>query len=179
MAETEAVQSQFISPQGKDVTSSEEVSETRLRLVNRAPVNTRYQMVPAGANWNGLVGMDSRCVNNVHCNHSKANSLAREVKWCLRRLCKRYRCWTTLTEDGGVGTGGMGGGEEQRPSLLPVGGKQVTESNDPLQHGLTNCCGGCRLGPEGGLLGLSLEVIQSETLCVSKRPPPPPKRRRF
>lgn len=36
-------------------------------------------MVPAGANWNGLVGMDSRRVNNVHCNHSKANSLAREV----------------------------------------------------------------------------------------------------
>lgn len=21
---------------------------------------------------------------------------------CLRRLCKRYRCWTTLTENGGV-----------------------------------------------------------------------------
>ena len=41
---------------------------TRLRLVNRAPVNTRYQVVLAGANWNGLVGMDSRCVNNVHCN---------------------------------------------------------------------------------------------------------------
>lgn len=30
---------------------------------------------------------------------------------CLRRLCKRYRCWTTLTENGGAGTGCMGGWE--------------------------------------------------------------------
>lgn len=54
-------------------------------------------MVPAGANWNGLVGMDSRCVNNVHCNHSKAIQLSKGGEMvCLRRLCKRYRCWKTL-----------------------------------------------------------------------------------
>lgn len=27
---------------------------------------------------------------------------------CLRRLCKRYRCWTTLTGNGGAATGGTG-----------------------------------------------------------------------
>lgn len=62
MAETETVQSQFISPQGKKCDLKwREVSKTRLRLVNRTPVNTRYQVVQAGGNWNGLVGMDSRC----------------------------------------------------------------------------------------------------------------------
>lgn len=33
----------------------------------------------AGANWNELMGMNSRCVNNAHCDHSKADSSAREV----------------------------------------------------------------------------------------------------
>lgn len=77
---------------------------------------------------------------------------------CLKRLCKRYRCWTTLTENGGAGTGGMGVVGKNRGSLsfLPISWKQVMEPSDPLQQGLTNCCVVCKLGPEGGLLGLFL-----------------------
>lgn len=98
---------------------------------------------------------------------------------CLKRLCKRYRCWTTLTENGGAGTGGMGVvGKNRGPlSFLPISWKQVMEPSDPLQQGLTDCCGVCRLGPESGLLELFLSRSQNETLCVSNRSPPSPKGR--
>lgn len=53
---------------------------------------------------------------------------------------------------------GLGGGGKNRGplSFLPVSRKQVMEPGGPLQQGLTDCCGVCRLGPEGGLLELFL-----------------------
>lgn len=87
---------------------------------------------------------------------------------CLKRLCKRYRSWKTLTENGGVRTGGMEvmGNNRQRPSLLPIDWKQAM---DPLQECLTNCCGVCRLGPEDGLLGLLLSRSSEVKPSVSSR----------
>lgn len=42
---------------------------------------------------------------------------------CLRRLCKRYRCWKTLTENGGVRTGGMAVmGKNRGPLSCPLAG---------------------------------------------------------
>lgn len=86
---------------------------------------------------------------------------------CLKRLCKRYRCWKTLNENGDVGTGRDGGnGEQAEASPLPDDWKQAM---DPLQEGLTNCCGVCRLGPEDGLLGLLLSRSSEVKPSVSSR----------
>lgn len=88
---------------------------------------------------------------------------------CLKRLCKRYRCSTTLTENGGAGTGGIGVvGKNRGPlSFLPISWKQVMEPSDPLQQGLTDCSGVCRLGREGGLLELFLSRSSEMKPCVS------------
>lgn len=55
---------------------------------------------------------------------------------CLRQVCKRYRCWTTLTENRAGGTVGIGVIGRNR-GLLPAGWKQVMEPSDLPQQGLT------------------------------------------
>lgn len=43
------------------------------------------------------------------------------------------------------------------------------EPSDPLQQGLTNCCVVCKLGPEGGLLGLFLSRSSKvKPLCLQQ-----------
>lgn len=96
---------------------------------------------------------------------------------CLRRLCKRYRCWKTLTENGGVRTGGMAVmGKNRGPLSCPLAGCRrwtLCSGADQLLWGLQ---AGTR---RRASWAVSLEVIQSKTLCVSKRPLPSPKRRKF
>lgn len=47
---------------------------------------------------------------------------------CLKRLCKRYRCWKTLNENGDVGTGGMEvtGSRQRPPPCLMTGNRRWT-----------------------------------------------------
>lgn len=87
---------------------------------------------------------------------------------CLRRLCKRYRCWKTLTENGGVRTGGMEAMGKNRPSparWLEAGDGPSAEGPDQLLWGLQ---AGTR---RRASWAISLEVIQNKTLCVSETSP--------
>lgn len=53
---------------------------------------------------------------------------------CLRRLCKRYRCWTTLTKmEESTEEGGCWGRRDPL-SCPPTGHRQW--SSDPVQQGL-------------------------------------------
>lgn len=75
---------------------------------------------------------------------------------------------------------GWGGGKK-RPSLLPTGWKQAMEPSDPLSAaGPDQLLWGLQVGTRRrASWAISLEVIQSDTLYVSKRSLPSLKRRRF
>lgn len=99
---------------------------------------------------------------------------------CLRRLCKRYRCWTTLTGNGGAATGGTGVVGRTEP-LSPAYWLEAGDgAKRPFTAGPDQLLWGLQVGTRRrASWAISLEVIQSETLCVSKRLPPSPKGRRF